>query len=214
VGVPIPIFHKEWHLGERVLQASRQRGEALDTTQMRIASRIVLETMETALFNGIPDLQVAGLQVFGYTNHPSRNTYPLAADWTIDDGADIVKDVQGMLNMMLDDLKWGPYILYVAKDIDVNLDSDYSATKGDNTIRDRILRFKQISEVKVADFLAAGQVLLIQMDSETIDLAVAQDIRNLTWNIHPLQTEFMVMSAMAPRIKADRNGNCGIVHGS
>lgn len=214
VGVPIPIFHKQWHLGERQVLASRQRGESLDTTQARIASQVVVEAMETALFNGVPDLSVAGLTIYGYTNHPSRNPHNLQADWTDEGGADIVEDVKSMLNIMLENFKWGPYIIYVAKDISVNLESDYSDTKGDGTIRERILKFEQISEVKTADYLAPGQVLMIQMDSETVDIAVAQDLRNLTWNIHPLQTEFMIMSAMAPRIKADRNGNCGIVHGS
>lgn len=214
VGVPIPIFHKEWHLGERFLLASRQRGESLDTTQMRMAARVVLEGMESALFNGIPGLVVSGLQVYGYRTHPNRNPYTLTADWTVNDGAAIVVDVKAMLNLLRLDKKHGSYILYVASDIDINLESDYSAVKGEGTIRDRILRFKNISEVKACDFLTDGEVLLIQMDSETVDLAVAQDIRNLTWNIHPLQTEFMIMSAMAPRIKADRSGNCGIVHGS
>lgn len=214
VGVPIPIFHKEWNLGERVVLASRQRGEPLDTTQMRMASRVVLEAMEDSLFNGIPGLIVSGLSIYGYTTHPSRNPYTLTADWTADPGTDIIPDVKAMLQLLLDAKKYGPYILYVAKDIMINLESDYSATKGTETIKDRILRFQDISEVKGADFLADGEVLLIQMDRETVDLAVAQDIRNLTWNIHPMQTEYMVLSAMAPRIKADRDGNCGIVHGS
>lgn len=213
VGVPIPIFHKEWNLGERVLLASRQRGEALDTTQMRMAARVVLEAMETALFNGVPEITVSGMTIYGYTTHPNRNPYNIG-DWTTAAGTVIIPEVQAMLNLMLVDKKYGPYILYVAKDIEVNLLSDYSAAKGDGTIRDRILRFPQISEVKGADYLTNGQVLLIQMDSETVDLAVAMDLRNLTWNIHPLQTEYMVMSAMAPRIKADRDGNCGIVHGT
>jgi hypothetical protein len=43
---------------------------------------------------------------------------------------------------------------------------------------------------------------------------VAQDIRQLQWSQHPLETDFMIFAAMAPRIKADRDGNCGIVHGS
>jgi len=213
-GVPIPIFHKAWELGERAVLASRQRGESLDTTQMRIASKVVIESMESALFNGVPDLAVAGLSIYGYTNHPSRNTHTLAADWTVGAGVDLVEDVKAMLKMLLNDYKWGPYVLYVAKDISINLESDYSTVKGEGTIRDRILKFQDISEVKTADYLADGTVLLIQMDAETVDIAVAQDLRNLTWNIHPLQTQFMVMSAMAPRIKADRNGNCGIVHGS
>ena len=213
-GVPIPIFHKAWELGERVVLASRQRGESLDTTQMRMASKVVIESMESALFNGVANLTVAGLSIFGYTNHPSRNTHTLVADWTVDAGGDIIADVKAMLNLLLNDYKWGPYVLYVAKDISINLESDYSAVKGEGTINDRILKFKDISEVKTADYLANGNVLLVQMDSETVDIAVAQDLKNLTWNIHPLQTQFMVMSAMAPRIKADRNGNCGIVHGS
>jgi uncharacterized linocin/CFP29 family protein len=214
VGVPIPIIHKGFGLSERTLLASRQRGESLDTTQLRLTGKIVMEGIEDMLFNGVPNFTVAGLNIYGYTTHPNRNTYALTANWVTGAGADIVTDVKAMIQKMLDDKKYGPYTLYVAKNIMVNLQSDYSAAKGDNTIVKRILAFEDIKAVRSSDTLAAGQVLLIQMDSETVDLAVAQDIRQLQWSQHPLETDFMIFAAMAPRIKADRDGNCGIVHGS
>ncbi len=213
VGVPIPIIHKEWELGERALLASRQRGAGLDTTQMAVTASVVLETMEDMLFNGAPNFKVAGLGIYGYTTHPNRNTYTLLADWVVDAGAAIITDVKALLNAMLNDKKYGPYVLYVAKDIMVNLQSDYSAAKGDNTILKRILAFEDIKAVKSSDVLAAGTLVLVQMDSQTVDLAVGCDIRNLQWSTHPMSTDFMIFSAMAPRIKADRDGNCGIVHG-
>lgn len=212
VGVPVPIIHKEWELGQRYLLASRQRGEAIDTTQMRVASRVVVEGLEDMLFNGVPNFAVAGLSIYGYTTHPKRLLQTPTAAWASTTGANIVTDVQAMLTKLIAVKKYGPYILYVAKNIGVNLESDYSATKGDNTIRDRILRFQDIQEVKVSEYLANGTAVMVQMDSETVDLAVAQDLTNLQWNVHPLTTDFMVFAAMVPRIKYDRNDNCGVIH--
>lgn len=214
VGVPVPIFHQKWSIGERQLLASRQRGEGLDTTQMRIATQNVFEAMEKSLFRGIPGLVVNGNSIYGYTTHPDRSAYTLGHDWSTDSGASLVEDLKAMLNLMKVDRMRGPYVLYVGPDIQIHLESDYSATKGEGTIRDRLLKFQNISDVKGADLLSNGQVVLVQMDPQTVQLGVAQDITNLQWESRPLETDYMVFSAMTPIIKSDRSGRCGIVHGS
>ena len=37
---------------------------------------------------------------------------------------------------------------------------------------------------------------------------------NIEWQSNPMQSIFKVYTAMAPRIKADKNGSCGVIHGS
>lgn len=214
VGVPIPVFHKEWELGARQLASSRAGGSSLDTTTVQIAGRIVMERIESHIFNGIPGLKVGGLSLYGYCTHPDRNTYELQADWAEDAGAGIVADVLAMLQKQYDDRYRGPFMLYVGSDYWGNLQNDYSAAKGDNTILQRIEALKDISGVDTADFLESDEVVLVQMTSDVVDLAVAQDLRNIQWSQQPMSTDFMTFAIMAVRVKSEKNGRSGICHGS
>ena len=214
VGVPVPIFHKDWSINIRQLEASRTRGEPLSTTQIGIATRIVTDSMESALFNGIPNFVYDGKQVYGYTNFPHRNTVTLTASWATANGSQIVSDVKRMLQAAYNDDRFGPFTLYVAKDIWANIQEDYSTEKGDNTIMDRIEAFRDVTMVKPGDYLPAGNVVLVQMTDDVVDMVVGQDIVNIQWMTNPMQTIYKVYSCCAPRIKADRNNSCGVVHGS
>lgn len=215
VGVPIPIFHKDWSLNKRQLEASRTRGEPLSTTQVAISTRIVADSLEDCLFNGLPSLVVDGKTIYGYTTHPDRNTVTLSGSgWATATGRDIIGDTKNMLQAAYDDNKFGPFVMYVAKDIWAEIQMDYNDNKGDKTYKERIESFSDISEVKAGDSLPAGHVVLVQMTEDVVDLAVAQDIVNLEWQTNPMQSLFKVYGAMAPRVKADKNGSCGIVHGS
>ena len=215
VGVPIPIFHKEWELGHRQLEASRTRGEPLDTMQVEIAGRIVTEKIETHIFNGLPGLVVDGKQVYGYRTHPDRNTYSLVGDWTLGTaGAAIVADVQAMIQIQLNDLMYGPFMLYYGKDFHTALTSDYSASKGDNTILDRIKALPEIADAQMAAFLDPDEVILIQMTSDVVDLATAVDLRNIQWQQQPFSTDYMTYAMLAIRVKSEKNGRSGICHGT
>lgn len=214
VGVPIPVFHKEWELGARQLASSRAGGSRLDTSTVEIAGRIVMERIESHVFNGIPGLKVGGLSLYGYCTHPDRNTYELQADWSADDGAGIVADVLAMLQIQYDDRYRGPFMLYVGSDYWANVQRDYSAEKGDNTTMQRIEALRDISGVDTADFLAPDQVVLVQMTSDVVDLAVAQDLKNMQWSMQPMSTDFMTFAVMAIRVKSEKNGRSGVCHGS
>jgi len=214
VGVPIPVFHKEWELGHRQLAASRTTGEALDTMSVEIAGRTVMEEIETHIFKGVPKLSISGTKLYGYTTHPDRNTTTLQADWTSDNGAGIVADVLGMVQIQRDERFRGPYILYVGSNYAANLQKDYSATKGDNTIMERIEAIREISEVKIADFMEPDEVIMVQMTRDVVDLAVAVDLQNIQWSKQPMSTDYMTYAMMAIRVKSEKNQRCGVCHAS
>ena len=221
VGVPIPIFQKDFRLGKRQLLASRRRGEPLSTSAIRIATRIVSDKIEDHAYNGIPGLVVDGKQVYGITNHPNRNTKQFANAWTANN-ADITGDVEDMLEAMLADNRYGPFVLLVARNLWVKIQTDYTYGAGGQgggsvhtrTIKERIEAYEDISSVECGDYLDDNEVVLLSLTDDTIDLAVAQDIVNIEWSTNPMQTIYKVYGAMAVRIKADRNGSCGIVHGA
>lgn len=214
VGVPIPIFHKEWELGARQLASSRSTGAPLDTSTVEIAGRIVTEKIESHIFNGVPGLSVGGSNLYGYCTHPDRNTYTLQADWTADTGAAIVQDVLEMVQLQRDDHFRGPFVLYVGSNYASHLQTDYAAAKGDNTIMQRIEAIREISEVKVADFLASDEVVMVQMTSDVVDLAVAVDLQNIQWSVQPMSTDFMTYAMLAVRVKSEKNQRCGVCHAS
>ena len=211
VGVPIPVVHKEFAVNWRQLEASRTLGEPLDTTSLGVATRQVANTCEYMLAKGLPNFEFRGNKIYGYTNHPNRNTVNLAQNWA-NDQSTIISDVNKMRKAMFADNRFGPFILYVAKNLWHILEEDYSTEKGDRTFKERIEAFSDITAVRHADYLADNNVVMVQMTDDVVDLAVAQDISFMEFMRIPNRFEFMVCTLMAPRIKADRNDSCGIVH--
>lgn len=214
VGVPIPIFHKEFYVDHRRLLASRALGSPIDTQMIGISTRVVSQEFESHLFAGLPNLRVGGNQVYGLLTHPDRNTITLTASWVTTTADNILLDVERLATACFNDLYEGPYILTVARDIWLKLQRDYSANKGDNTIMQRILEMPYIKSVQVANYLTAGNVVLFQATKDVVDVAVAQDISNIAWQTSPLQTEYKVMMAGAIRVKSEITGKSGICHGA
>ena len=215
VGVPIPIIHKDWQLNIRQIEASRTRGEPLPTTHMTIATRQVRNSIENMLFNGAANIRVGNAPIYGYTTFPQRNTTTLSGTgWATATGRDVIGDTKAMLDSMYEDNRFGPFTMYVAKDLWAALQLDYSTEKSSKTFLNRIEDFRDISMVKPGDFLADGNIVLVQLQEDVVDLAVGQDIVNIQWMTNPMITQYKVFGACAPRIKADRNGSCGIVHAS
>ncbi len=211
--VPVPIVHKEFSVELRRLEASRRMGEGIDVTGASIAGRLVAERSEQMLFSGAA-VVVDGNTIYGYTTHPKRNTVDLAENWDLDatTGADILEDVQQMLAALRGDRMYGPYVLYIPGTYEGKLDNDYR-DNDERTIRQRILALQGIEDIRVTDFLADDNVILVQMTRDVVDLAIAQDITTVQWSIlGGMQEEFKVMAVWVPRIKADFDGRSGIAH--
>lgn len=213
--VPVPIIHKDFRVNIRRLEASRRMGESIDTIAADIAARRVAEKSEDMLFAGLP-IQVDGGTIYGYTTHPNRNTIDLAEQWDNPSttGQDIIEDVQAMLAAARADRYYGPYELYIPGTYEGVLDSDFAPASGDTrTIRQRIMQLSGIAGITVADRLADDNVLLIQMTSDVVDLAMARDINTVQWQVDGgMQERFKVMAVWVPRIKSDFDGRSGIVH--
>lgn len=207
--VPVPIIYKEFQIGIRRLEASRRLGETIDVTQAQTAARLVRDGLETILFNGA-SVQVDGNPIYGYTTHPNRNPYS-GSDWgTI---TNIYTDVIGMIDAAEADNMFGPYILYVAKTQFGQMRAVYTDGSGQTAMQRVKTQLPQITDVKPGDVLAAGSATLVQMTSDVVDLAVAEDIQTVQWETRGgMELNFMVLAAMAPRPKSDADGRSGVVH--
>lgn len=213
--VPVPIVHKDFRVNIRRLSASRLMGESIDMIAADTAARRVSEKSEDMLFSGDP-IVVDSSAIYGYMTHPHRNTVSLAQNW--DDagktGLEIYTDVQAMVTALRADKFFGPYTLYVPGGYESVLDNDFATGTGDvRTVRQRLMQISGISEIICVDRLTAHNVILVQMTRDVVDLAIAQDITTVQWQVDGgMQERFKVMAVWVPRVKSDFDGKSGIAH--
>jgi len=210
-GVPLPITHKQFRLNLRRLQASRNLGQGLDVSQAALAARIVAETLDDMVFNGVPDLSIDGRSVPGLLTHADRNIGTLSADWT-DPAATPLADVQAMINASRASHYRGPYMLYVPDSYYTLLSDDYKA-ESDKTWLERISALPAIQGVKATGSLPDGNVVLVQLTSDVIELGEAQDITTVDWDEQGgFEAHFKVFAGIVPIIKSTYARQSGVTH--
>jgi len=218
--LPIPIIHVDYEINARVLAASRNMGNPLDTTSAERAARKVAEKLENMLFTdtsyafGELDSRSRN-KIYSYINFPDRNIKAIGTHW--DDlatpGATIVSQVLEMKQLSLNDYHYGPWMLYIPSNYETVIDEDYDATTPGTTIRERILKISKIEGIKVVDSLPADNVLLVEMNKETVRLVRGLGLQNIQWGEEGgMITKFKVMTIQVPQIRSDQNGRCGIIH--
>lgn len=219
-GVPIPIIHKDYKIGDRVLQASRTRGASLDVTQASEAGRSVARKSEAMVFNGL-DLGAVksaanSYQIYGLTNHPNRAIQQIS-DWSSAGVSEetIFAEILSLVNELRTEQRaFGPFNLYIPAAYESRFEDDYKANS-DKTLLQRVLQNRNINDVRVSDTMADGNVVLIEMTNRVIDLAIASDIVNVQWASGSGFTNyFKAYAAWAPRIKTDYDGRVGFIHGA
>lgn len=209
--IPVPIVHKDFQINVRALEASRTRGTPLDTAQAALAARIVSEKIESILFNGSV---VAGTsnQIYGYTTHPDRVTGSLGTAWTTETGANILADVLAMITAANAQNMYGPFIIYVPVAAHVNMGNDFKS-ESDKTILQRILEVPTIAGVQHSTDLAAGEVVMVQLTSDVVDMVDGIQPTVVQWTTEGgFMLNFKVLSIMVPRIKSDKSGQSGVIH--
>jgi uncharacterized linocin/CFP29 family protein len=207
--VPVPVIAKGFRINWRSLEASRERGEPLDTTAAAVAARKVLDQLQALITNGYasgpgtnPADGTNGQSIPGFTTAPHRLTVSLATAWDAA-GADIIGDVERMLESAYASNLFGPFTLYVPKNYWAAVQKDYQlvSTVSTQTYMQRILAFVDIKAVRPDDALADDNVVLVQMTSDVLDLSEAQALTTIQWEKDPLVTEFRTLVVGGPQIK-------------
>jgi uncharacterized protein YlaI len=214
--LPLPIIHKDFQLDIRTLNASRTKGQALDTIMAEQCARKIAEKAESMLFTGLSTYTYGGGSIYGYLDYIHRNTYTLSAHWndSAASGETILADVLGMIQASIDDRYYGPWVLYIPTNFQTALGGDFKANS-DKSIRQRLLEIEGLTDIRVADFLTADNVLLVQMTSDVIRMVEGLPIQTIQWDLEGgMLMNFKVMTIMVPQIRADYNNRCGIVHGT
>lgn len=210
--IPLPIIHVDYQMNARVLAASRKLGNPLDTTLAERAGRKIAAKLESMLFTST-SYTYGGGTIRSYLSEPNRNTGSLTGAWSGLTGAQILTDTLNMKQASIDAYHYGPWMMYVPTAYETTLDGDYDTTTPGTTIRERILKVDGIKGVKVVDTLTAGNVLLIQMTSDVVRLVRGMGIQNVEWETEgKMITKYKVMTIQVPQVRADQDGNSGVVH--
>ena len=216
--LPIPIIHADFEINARVLAASRNLGNALDTTMVERAGRKVAEKLEKMLFTNTT-YSFGGGTIRSLVNHTSREQMAIGTNWTAlsDDstgsvGEKIVAQVLAAKQASIENNFYGPWVLYIPTGYETLIDKDYNSYKN-NTIRQRILDIAGIQAVAVVDTLAANNVLLVQTTSDVVRIVRGMGLQTVQWQQEGnMITKFKVMTIQVPQVRGNPNGKCGIVH--
>lgn len=224
--LPLPIIHADYQINTRELAASRNLGNPLDTTMAERAARKVLLKLEQMLFTNDP--YIWGTvddrnrnTIYGYINHPDRNTVTLSTYGNWDESAgtsprEILESVKDMKQASIDDKHFGPWVLYIPSNYETVMDLDYEDTGNTATgltIRERIKKIEGIQDVKVNYSLPADNVVLVQMTSDVVRLINGLSLQNVEWQTEgKFINKYKVMTIQVPQVRSDAEGKCGIVH--
>jgi len=222
VSVPVPIFHKNFAIDLRRLEASRgpnSIGAPVDRTQIETAAQKVVEQMEEVLFNGMGtgasggSLQqgagsTAQAQLYGYTNQPNINTQAGGSWGTTTNPTTDLTNTIGVLESK--NYFGGQYVTYVPTTQYNKLRAFFTDGSGDQVF-DRVKRIQGIEDVRPGDRLTSGTAVMVTMRRDVVDLAIGQELTVVEWESKGgMMLHFKVMCALAARVKSDAAGGSGI----
>lgn len=223
-GLPLPIIHAPFWFSSRKLAISRKLGTPLSTTMASIATRRVMETVEKMTIGTLagPALNVPSesqtYNIYGYTNHPNRITKtnitaPTATSWT---GKTLVTEILDMISSLQDDGYYGPYMVYHSPAWSKYLDEDYSDSKGDNTLRQRIEAIDEVQNFRRLDFFGSGyQLLVVEMTEDVARAVNGMEFSMVQWDSKGgFQKNFRVLGIQVPQIRSTINNKTGVAHGT
>lgn len=226
-GIPVPVIFKPYHFGSRELASSRNSGDQIETGHAEAAARVVVEELEEMAINGASNFQFNGTLIYGITNHPNRNTGS-GSDWGT--AANVITTVAAMIAAAVADNHYGPYVLYAARTQYNEAKNTFFTDGSGDTPYDRVMRMDGITGFYALDGLDAGECVLVQMDSEVIDLAFVpgfgfgtpgdptgvapvNGVTNLEWMSGDGMTSYhKALTIAVVRVKSRYDGKSGIVH--
>lgn len=214
--LPLPVIHKDFDLSAREIAVSRNGNVPLDTTMAEMAGRKVAEEVERLTVGTTGVFSYGGAAVYGYTNFPQRT---VKIDMPVPDGtngAAVLSAILTLRQSLINNRHFGPYMLYCNSQWAQVLDTDFSATKGDMTLRQRLLAVDGFRDVRVLDYLPTTQwhIILVEMTSETVRAVIGMEVQTVQWeSLGGMRKHFKVMCILVPQLRPDTNGTSGVAHG-
>ena len=215
MNLPLPVIYKGFNLPLRTVSASRNGAAPLDTTLAEESARKVLETAEQLALGTLGANSFGGYVLQGATNFTGRMTKVLTTPTGTATNATTLAEILAMKDQAKDAHHHGPFRLYMGTGWDQYLDGDFSTAYPGITLRERLMKIDQIQKIATVDFLSGFNALLIEQSKSTMRIVVGMELTTLRWQtLGGLKLHFLVMAILVPQLRADFNGNTGIVHGN
>lgn len=216
--IPLPIIHKDFSYSARNLLISRNGGSPLDITSAELSAVRVAEEAEKMLIGNsdvADQYSYGGGTIYGYTDFPSRLTKTFTQPSGIaTDGTTFLTEVLAATQQLRNAFHFGPYVMYTGTSWQQYLGQDFKAAS-DKSLRDRILEIDEITDIRALDFLSGFDLIFVQMTSNVIREIMGLSITTVQWDTNGgMKKNFKIMAIMVPQLRADFNGNTGILHGS
>lgn len=219
--LPLPCIWADWGFGARELAVSKRGGLPLDMAAAEDQARACAELAEKMLIGNSDYDQyqyVANAKIWGYTDFTSRVTGSITAPsdsgWV---GQTIINELLAARQDLYDKKMKGPFVIYMSKAWSEYIDDDYAAaTAGTSqtiTIRERILKIDDFSEIRHLDYLTGWDILIVGMRADTVREVIGMEWTPVQWEEQGGQVlNWRILGIMVPQIRADYDGNCGICH--
>jgi uncharacterized linocin/CFP29 family protein len=208
--VPLPFAFEDYEFDITELEAVQRLGGTLDTAYTEEAQRSVAETFERWLISGAPEFSVDGNTVYGYRTAPGR-VIGTGTSWATPDN--VYATIQKMIVDMLAINRVGPFALYMNVAQLGQMYAQEGVDRAWNVYRRITESFPQIVSIKPSFAMPVGELVLVELQRRTVDLAIKMDPANVPWEIMGgLAQHVRVIGSIVPRIKVDGANQTGIVH--
>lgn len=220
--LPLPVVHKDFDFSAREIAVSRNIGSGgvalpIDTTTAEMAAIKVAEEVEMMLLGTGGTFTYGGGTIWGYTNLPQRAT---KTNMPIPDGTNgpaVLNAILALRQLLINARHFGPFVFYVNSQWAQVLDNDFTTTKGENTLRQRILAIEGIQDVRTLDFLPRvnWDCLMVEMNPLTVRMVVGMEVQTIQWETDGgMRKHFKVMCINTPQVRPDTAGAAGVGHGT
>lgn len=216
LNMPLPLIFKDLSFGMRELLISKNRGPGVDVDATGEAAHRVAEMVDDFVVGNVNPYTWGGGSIWGYTTFTDRMTKVLTNPTTGGWNPNVtITEVLAMVQQSVDAFHFGPWVLYASTGFRQFTAEDYSATKGDRTLRERLLAIEGIQDVRSLDNLSGYQMILVEMKARNVRLVIGMDIMAIQYNMPgDFETCIKIICLIAPNFRSDSNHSCGIVHGS
>jgi uncharacterized linocin/CFP29 family protein len=186
----LPIIHKDFLVLWRNIATSQQLQLPLDVSAARSAAAFTARKEDDLIFNGYPDLGLAGLLTV-----EGRGVLPLA-DWGKVGNA--FADVTSAIEHLVRAGFYGPYALVVPPVLYARMHGVHERTG--------VLEIRNVEELTTAGVFRSpvipeDRAIVVSTGGQNVDLAVAQDMVVAYLGPDKMNHVLRVLEILAPRIK-------------
>ncbi len=214
---PLPIVTRPFVYGWRLAENARAKGFSIDMAPRDSAMRGIAEDLEDLALNGSAKIVVGGSQLYGLRNDPLRNTRSTGVTLNVATGAQWVTEIVATLALLHADNFRTPATIYLNwNDWFYASNTDFSTTKGDKTILQRVMEIAGIASIVPASNVPANEIIAIVKRTDVVQVLNAMPstiIPKFRANTHD-DYKFVGMAAAAVQLRHDYSNQMGLAHSS